>query len=91
MRVELAPHNIRFNTLYPGVIQTGFTRNALGKTKSASGRVSGVSAEKVAAKLVQAARQEPRDAYVTLPDRLFVIGSHLAPGVVDWAFQRYFQ
>ncbi len=91
MRVELAPDNIRFSTLYPGVTQTGFTRNALGKAKNAQGRVSGVSAEKVAAKLVQVAQKEPRDAYVTLLDRLFVIGSHLLPGVVDWAFQRYFQ
>ncbi len=91
MRVELAPDNIRFSTLYPGVTQTNFTRNALGKTKNAQGRVSGVSAKKVAAKLVQVAQKEPRDAYVTLLDRLFVIGSHLAPGVVDWALRRYFQ
>jgi len=90
MRVELAPDNIRFSTLYPGVTQSNFTQNSLGNAKSAQGRIQGIPAEKAAAKLVQVAQKEPRDAYVTLFDRLFVAGSRLLPGVVDWAFQRYF-
>lgn len=90
MRVELAPHNIRFSTLYPGVTRTDFTRRVIGQPQQGRGRVKGVSAERVAAKLVRMARTEPRDAYVTLFDRLFVTGSHLVPGLVDWVFARYF-
>lgn len=90
MRVELAPDNIRFSTLYPGVTRTQFVQNSLGAPQQQQGRVQGVPAEKVAARLVQTAKKEPRDAYVTLFDRLFVAGSRLLPGLVDWAFRRYF-
>lgn len=90
LRVEQAPHNIRFSTLYPGVTQTNFVANSLGNTALRQGRVQGVSASRVADKLIRVAQKEPRDAYVTLFDWAFVAGSRLLPGFVDWLFQRYF-
>lgn len=90
MRVELAPDNIRFSTLYPGVTQTNFLDNALGSDYQGKGRMKGVSAEKVALKLLKMAKKEPRDAYVTLFDRVFVGGSMVFPGLFDWLFERYF-
>ncbi len=91
MRVELAAENIRFSTLYPGVTRTDFTQHVIGRPQpKRQGRVRGVSAERVAARLVTMAQKEPRDAYVTLFDRLFVAGSHLVPGLVDWVFGKYF-
>lgn len=90
-RVELAPHNIRFSTLYPGVTRTNFAQNSLGTPERRQGRVRGVSAEKVAAKLVQVAKREPRDAYVTFFDWAFITGSRLFPSLVDRLFRRYFK
>lgn len=89
MRVELAEDNIRFSTLYPGVTRTDFAAHTLGERQHA-GRVQGVSAERVAKKLLQITKKEPRDAYVTLFDRFFVTGSHLFPSLFDWLLARYF-
>jgi len=90
MRVELAAENIRFSTLYPGITRTDFTQHVIGQPQPHRSRIQGVSAERVAARLVTIAQKEPRDAYVTLFDRLFVAGSHLFPGLVDWVFGKYF-
>lgn len=90
MRVELAADNIRFSTLYPGVTQTDFVPNSLGGPTQRRGRVTGVSARRVAVKMIRVAQNEPRDAYVTLVDWAYVAGSRLLPGVVDWVFARYF-
>ncbi len=90
LRVELAADNIRFSTLYPGVTHTDFMQHSLGNARQLRGRVTGVPAAKVAAKLVQVAKKEPRDAYVTLLDAVFVNFSRLFPALMDWVFQRYF-
>lgn len=90
LRVELAAHNIRFSTLYPGVTRTEFVARSLGETSPRRGRVRGVPAERVAARLVWVARREPRDAYVTLFDRLFVTGARLFPALTDRLFRWYF-
>ncbi len=89
MRVELAADHIRFSTLYPGVTRTDFAAHTLGERQH-PGRVQGVSAERVARKLLQVAKKEPRDAYVTLFDRIFVTGSHLFPSLFDRLLARYF-
>ena len=90
LRVELAPHHIRFSTLYPGVTRTNFTRNSLGAPASRRGRWQGVPPERVGAKLIQVARKEPRDAYVTFFDRAFVTGSRLFPALADRLLRQYF-
>lgn len=90
MRIELVADNIRFSTLYPGVTQTRFVANSLGESQQLRGRVKGVAPEKVAAKLVSLIKKEPRDAYVTLFDRLYVMGGQFAPKFFDFLFKRYF-
>lgn len=91
MRIELAADNIRFSTLYPGVTRTDFVSHALGESQQLRGRMKGVSAEKVAAKLVAITKKEPRDAYVTLFDRLFVTGAQISPRLFDFLFKHYFR
>ncbi len=91
MRVELTRDNIRFSTLYPGVTRTDFTLRTLGEPQPRAGRVRGVSAERVAAQLLWMIKKEPRDAYVTLFDRVFVTSSHLFPRLFDFLLAWYFR
>jgi short-subunit dehydrogenase len=91
LRLELAADNIRVVTLYPGVTDTGFNKNALGAEGGLRpGRMRGTSPECVARAIVRAVRTEPRDAYATLFDRAFVTFSTLLPGVADAILGRYF-
>ncbi len=85
IRVELRPHNIRVVSFYPGVTRTNFGDNLLtGPTAvEGKGRAKVTSAEDVARAIVKAARKEPRDAYATLFDRVFVWGATLVPGLMD--------
>lgn len=89
MRMELAADNVRFSTLYPGVTRTTFTQHTLGEPRARKGRVQGVSAERAAQTLLRMAKKEPRDAYVTLFDRIFVVSSHLFPKLFDVLLSRY--
>ena len=91
LRIEQAPHNIRFSTLYPGVTKTNFVANSLGNTGLRQGRVQGISASRVADKLVWLAQKEPREAYVTPFDWAFVTFSRLFPTLVDRMFLYYFR
>ncbi len=84
-RIELKADNIRIVSFYPGVTATNFGDNLL--TGSASvrgkGRAKVTSAEKVGKAIVKAAIHEPRDAYATLFDRVFVWTSLFAPWLMD--------
>ena len=82
-RLELADANIRFSTLYPGPVDTSFKSNALGTASSVSSPVKRVMAEQVAKRLIEVARREPRDAYMTNRDRLRVLLARLVPGLAD--------
>jgi hypothetical protein len=42
-----------------------------------------VAPEKVAERIAGAAEKGPRDVYVTLPDRLYIAGTTLFPGLAD--------
>jgi NAD(P)-dependent dehydrogenase (short-subunit alcohol dehydrogenase family) len=46
-------------------------------------RPKGVTPERVAQRIADAAEKGPRDVYVTIPDRLFVAGVTLLPGLAD--------
>jgi len=85
IRVELRPDNIRVVSFYPGVTSTNFGDNLLtGPTAvEGKGRAKVTSAEDVARAIVKAARKEPRDAYATLFDRIFVWAARLTPGLLD--------
>lgn len=93
MRLELQPHGIRVVSFYPGVTQTEFGRNEL--TGDAAGhshnRVAKTPVEVVAQAIVRAAQREPRDAYATLFDRVFVWGATLAPWLLDRMLMRFYR
>jgi short-subunit dehydrogenase len=73
-RMELAPDNIRVISVYPNVTDTNFFRRALGASKSPAAqteiaqRQNMASPEFVARKIVEAAREEPRDQYMSKRD-----------------------
>lgn len=91
LRLELKPRRIRVSTVYPGITATPFVGNSLGGGQGLPRRRrQGVPAERVAQTIVRVARREPRDAYVTWFDRIFVLASQAAPGLMDWLFSRYF-
>ena len=84
LRVEVAARKITVTSVYPGTTRTSFRENSR-RTKSErrGWRPKGVTPDKVAKKIADAAEKGSRDVYVTLPDRLFVAGVTLAPGLAD--------
>lgn len=90
LRVEIAGRGIRVTTIYPGTTRTAFRENSRRTGDEKRGwRPRGVTPEKVAGKIAQAAESGGRDVYVTLPDRLFVAGATLAPGLLDRVLVRW--
>jgi short-subunit dehydrogenase len=84
LRVEVAGRSITVTSVYPGTTQTAFRENSRRtKDEKRGWRPRGVVPEEVAAKIAAAAESGGRDVYVTLPDRLFVAGTTLAPGLFD--------
>jgi short-subunit dehydrogenase len=84
LRVEVAGRGITVTSVYPGTTQTAFRENSRRtKDEKRGWRPRGVVPEEVAAKIAAAAESGGRDVYVTLPDRLFVAGTMLAPGLFD--------
>ena len=84
LRVELATQGITVTSIYPGTTRTAFRENSRRtKDEKRGWRPRGVTPEKVAQKISVAAESGGRDVYVTLPDRLFVVGTMLAPGLFD--------
>jgi NAD(P)-dependent dehydrogenase (short-subunit alcohol dehydrogenase family) len=84
LRVELAGRKITVTSVYPGTTLTSFRENSRRtKSEKRGWRPKGVSPERVAEKIADAAEKGPRDVYVTLPDRLFVAGVTLFPGLAD--------
>ncbi len=92
MRVELRSSNIRVVSFYPGVTESEFSRNLLtgDATAHSQGRMRPTPADRVGRAIVRAARREPRDAYVTLFDRLFVFTASSAPWLMDRMLARFF-
>ncbi len=92
MRVELRPFNVRVVSFYPGVTESEFSRNLLTGDGSGhgQGRVQPASAEQVGQAIVRSARREPRDAYATWFDRLFVFAAATAPWLMDRMLSRFY-
>ncbi len=84
LRVEVAARKITVTSVYPGTTRTSFRENSR-RTKSErrGWRPKGVTPDKVAMKIADAAEKGPRDVYVTLSDRLFVAGVTLSPELAD--------
>ncbi len=89
LRLELKADNIRVSTVYPGVTVTQFNSNSLGGSPKGRGRVSGVSPERVAQKILKTIRTERRDVFITLFDWTFVTVSTLFPWLMDYLLSRY--
>ena len=84
LRVEVAASGITVTSVYPGTTRTSFRENSRRTGDEKRGwRPRGVTPEKVARKIADAAEKGPRDLYVTVPDRLFVAGVTLFPGLAD--------
>jgi NADP-dependent 3-hydroxy acid dehydrogenase YdfG len=84
LRVEVADRGVTVTTVYPGTTQTAFRENSRRTTDEKRGwRPRGVTPERIAEKIARAAERGGRDVYVRLPDRLFVAGMTLLPGLAD--------
>jgi NAD(P)-dependent dehydrogenase (short-subunit alcohol dehydrogenase family) len=84
LRVEVAARGVAVTSVYPGTTRTSFRENSRRtKDEKRGWRPKGVTPDKVAKKIADAAEKGPRDVYVTLPDRLFVAGVTLFPSLAD--------
>ena len=84
LRVEVADRGVTVTSVYPGTTRTAFRENSRRTGDERRGwRPRGVTPEKVAKRIADAAEKGPRDVYVTMPDRLYVMGTTLLPGLTD--------
>ena len=84
LRVEIAERGITVTSVYPGTTRTAFRENSRRTRDEKRGwRPKGVTPERVANKIAAAAEKGPRDVYVRLPDRLYVMATILLPGLAD--------
>jgi NAD(P)-dependent dehydrogenase (short-subunit alcohol dehydrogenase family) len=84
LRVEVADRGVSVTSVYPGTTRTSFRDNSRRTRDEKRGwRPKGVTPERVAKKIADAAEKGPRDVYVTPSDRLFVAGVTLFPGLTD--------
>ena len=84
LRLELTGTGVLVQTVYPGLTETEFSRNAIIRNPSpTSPRIEAMSAEAVARHMLRAARRGSRDHVVTLSGRALAMLSAIAPGLVD--------
>ena len=90
LRVEIADRGIAVTSVYPGTTRTAFRENSRRTTDEKRGwRPKGVTPEKVSEKIAAAAEEGPRDVYVRLSDRLYVMATILFPGLTDRALRAW--
>jgi len=90
LRVEIAERGITVTSVYPGTTRTAFRENSRRtKDEKRGWRPKGVAPEEVARKVAEAAEKGPRDVYVRLSDRLFVMATMLLPGLTDRALRAW--
>jgi short-subunit dehydrogenase len=86
----VASRGITVTSVYPGTTRTAFRENSRRtKDEERGWRPRGVTPERVAEKIAHAAEKSGRDVYITLPDRLFVAGAALVPGLFDLALRSW--
>ncbi len=84
LRLELSGTGVFVQTVYPGLTDTEFSRNALARNPSAPPRrLAALPPEAVARHMLRAARRGSRDHIVTFSGRVLSLVSALAPGLVD--------
>jgi NAD(P)-dependent dehydrogenase (short-subunit alcohol dehydrogenase family) len=90
LRVEIAHRGITVTSVYPGTTRTAFRENSRRTADERRGwRPKGVAPERVAKRIADAAEKGPRDVYVTLPDRLYIMVTTLLPGLTDHLLSRW--
>jgi short-subunit dehydrogenase len=90
-RVELAQSGIHVMTVCPGYVQTNFGANALRgdfPKQVRPSRVRGISAERVAAAVLEGYRKKKREVIVPWTMRPMVKLYQLFPGLVEWGMMR---
>ncbi len=84
LRVEIAERGITVTSVYPGTTRTAFRENSRRTRDEKRGwRPRGETPERVAQRIATAAGEGPRDVYVRLSDRLYVMGTMLLPSLTD--------
>ncbi len=84
LRVEIADRGITVTSVYPGTTRTAFRENSRRTGDERRGwRPKGVTPERVARKIAAAAEEGPRDVYIRLTDRVYVMATILLPGLAD--------
>jgi short-subunit dehydrogenase len=90
-RAELKADNIAVVLVCPGLTDTDFvshSRVSVPGLEDMQGErhapLAGVPAERVARRVVKAIRRREREVYITLFDRLVVLGAQLLPGLFEW-------
>lgn len=93
-RAELACDKIKVIVVRPGLTETEFSQHSRVSVPGAESMqgerhapMRGVPAQKVAERIVRAIRREEREVYVTLFDRLLVLGADAFPGLFAYALQ----
>ncbi|MGB3682247.1 MAG: SDR family NAD(P)-dependent oxidoreductase [Rubrobacteraceae bacterium] len=87
LRVE-TDRDISVTSVYPGTTETAFRDNSRRtKDEQRGWRPPGVTPDKVAEKIADAAENGGRDVYVRFSDRLFAAGTTLFPGLTDRALR----
>jgi short-subunit dehydrogenase len=90
LRVEIADRGITVTSVYPGTTRTAFRENSRRTRDEKRGwRPRGVAPEAVAKKIADAAEKGPRDVYVSLSDRLYVVATMLLPRLTDRALRAW--
>jgi NAD(P)-dependent dehydrogenase (short-subunit alcohol dehydrogenase family) len=90
LRVEIADRGITVTSVYPGTTRTAFRENSRRTRDERRGwRPKGVTPERVAERIAAAAEEGPRDVYVRLSDRLYVMATILLPGLTDRALRAW--
>ncbi len=87
LRSELAGASIHVSTIYPGLTDTSFEQNMMREVEvpEVPRFLRYATSEAVAKRIVQAARWNLRDVYVTLEDLAAVSAYPLVPSLADWA------
>lgn len=88
LRMELRGKDIQVMNVYPGRTVSEFQEKRLGD-EGVKGRVNEVSAETVAARIIQAIDKGQEEVYINLFDWIFTHANRLFPRLTDFLFARF--
>ena len=91
LRVETRHHGIRVIQVCPDVTETTFFDHLLHSDGRAKPSRPGMSPDKVAALLLEAAHRNRREIVIGVRAKIFVLFDKLLPGLLDWLLQRRYR